>query len=1339
MKRVISLILSLIMVISSLFTLASCSFNNKQVTVTFNYNYQNAPKSEKQKVEIGSLVNKPENPNRDDYIFIGWYNEKECANLFDFTEPIKDKTTLYAGWISEDSEYANNYIEMALNNIVIKYAIGDNSNSVTENIELPKTSNEFAIKWESNNSNIITEEGKVTRSKDSNVEVILTATINIGDNTKSKQFTLKVIKDKEYSLESVKDYSINDLKELNQSSDYSLDIEYNEKDKATSILGNFSNYKIESKEDALWAIGNVRTIIGINDPSKELKASSNNSDKFGSTYIFHQMIDGMEVYGRTVSVTANGEGNSVSLNSSIINNNTLKKDISINQDEVREKVKKDLEDGATITDISIVVYSLYEYENSPVVAYKVTTNTEEIFFNAQDGKEIIRFSTIYTDKSITGKGKNELNEEMSFPIEYRDWDWFFYYMMDTSRDITMYEDHLLMPNTRIGSEFNSWSDKTAVSAYTNMITVFDWWAYTFERDSVDDNGMPVKVIVHDVSMTDNAFWSSSDHAMHFCDNSSVKSDVTTAGALDVIAHEYTHGVVEFTTGYLPYYNATGAINEAYADIFGCFVEGDWTVGEDWKTIRNIANPHKTNKPSELFGEYYIDYTKDKTDNGGVHTNSTIISHAAYLMGTYGITQSDLQNLWYLSLRQGYDATSDFYSVRKNVLKAARLLSFDRDKIEIIKRAFDEVNIKNDIPVTDFSVPENMVITLGEINVIEPIIEPEDASDYTIKWSSSDESVATVSQNGEAGIITTLAKGTTTITAELTSGGKTITKTTNLRVASKARDTVLVLDVSGSMYGDPLDEMKKSAIQFCNDLLKDEYNNRVGIVFYDDGISTIALTDDLNMLVSRIQSISDGGRTNMEAGLSAADNMLKNSGKSDSIKNVVVMADGLPNEGKTSYSGSMPSGNYSGYYTSVSYANAVIDTAKQMMNNYNLYSLGFFHGLYSDEKDFATALMKELTNKSDGYHQVDKAEDLQFAFGDISEDINVGSKIVINIACPVDVRISYGGEMLSSLSSAFCNATSFGTLQLLGKNKDIKVVSLDSDKEYEVVLVGTGVGKMDYSVNYFDEKEQLSDYRSFETVPITMTTVIKSNTDNSVEDIALNIDEDGDGEIDVIWTALAKSKGEITYEKNPPKPEEPEKEEPPVEEKEDMPVWAIVVICVFAFVLVGGGIVAVVVSTKKSKSDSDADTELEIPEHIPMNIVMCSRCGKTHPSNQPCECWNEQNKEQITEDVEQKTGSIQIISGSMNGFAAPIRDGEKLCLGKDPKFANIVFTGNYEKVSRMHCTITYDAAKKHYYVVDCSSNGTFLAGKVRMEKGKRTVVTPKTVITLANGDCTILLG
>lgn len=753
--------------------------------------------------------------------------------------------------------------------------------------------------------------------------------------------------------------------------------------------------------------------------------------------------------------------------------------------------------------------------------------------------------------------------------------------------------------------------------------------------------------------------------------------------------------------------------------------------------------------SETFSYKYIDAYCPNIDNAVVYLGpcqsgydstladsflgkgaTAVIANTETILCLYGdMVQYTTMHL----LTQINSDTKDYYTLSEALLESKRLYGTSdaqyggvgAEPIIFGGEKAENYRLGNYVPITvnDFTIPNDFVITLGELGVIEPELNPLNADEYSIKWSSSDESVATVSPNGEAGIITTLAKGTTTITAELTSGGKTITKTTNLRVASKARDTVLVLDVSGSMYGDPLDEMKKSAIQFCNDLLKDEYNNRVGIVFYDDGISTIALTDDLNMLVSRIQSISDGGRTNMEAGLSAADKMLKNSGKSESIKNVVVMADGLPNEGKTSYSGSMPSGNYSGYYTSVSYANAVIDTAKQMMNNYNLYSLGFFHGLYSDEKDFATTLMKELTNQADGYHQVDKAEDLQFAFGDISEDINVGSKIVINIACPVDVRVTHNGETLSSAESTYCDMTSFGTLQLLGKNRDIKVLSLDSDKEYEVELTGIGIGKMDYSVSYFNDNEQLSDYRSFEAVPITMTTVITSDTNNTEENVSLNIDNDGDGEVDTIWTAEAKSTGKVTYEKKPLETEPTTESTTQSEQTNNTDSIVLVsVLAVVAVVFLGGvtAITVVVAGSKKKKPEEIFEVE---------DKRMTSQDKKEDK-------WA---RSQQTEDAPPDVGVIEILKGSMRGFAVPIRNGETLCLGKDPKLCQVVFSGDYEKVSRMHCTITYDAATKHYYVVDCSSNGTFLAGKARLEKGKRTLVTPKTVITLANDSCTILLG
>lgn len=633
-------------------------------------------------------------------------------------------------------------------------------------------------------------------------------------------------------------------------------------------------------------------------------------------------------------------------------------------------------------------------------------------------------------------------------------------------------------------------------------------------------------------------------------------------------------------------------------------------------------------------------------------------------------------------------------------------------------------------VESFSVPTDMVITLGEISVIEPEITPNDAKGYTIKWTSSDESVATVNPTGEAGIVTSLSKGTTVITAELSSGGKTITQTTNLRVASKARDTVLVLDISGSMNGTPLSEMKKSAIQFCNDLLMDEYNNRVGLVFYNKYIKTVDLTSDLNMLVSEIEAVSDGGTTNMEEGLSAANLMLQNQGKSDAIKNVVVMADGLPNTGKTSSSGSMTTSDYSGNNSDVSYANAVIDTANSMMNSYNMYSLGFFHDLSGSERDFAIALMQKLTNKTDGYHQVDKAEDLQFAFGDISETISRGSKIVINIACPVDVNITYNGETLSSANDTYSDTASFGTLQLLGKNKDIKVLSLDDDKEYEVQLSGTGDGTMDYSVNYFDEDEKLSDYRNFEAVPITSTTTINSNTNNYNQNITLNIDIDNDGEIDEIWAAATKSKAEVTYQKATEEETEPTEEptekptqvqtnaEKQEEKSNGMETWMIVLISVCAVLISSGIVVTVVVASNRRKND-----DWEIP--------VVNNGTKSNPESEKKVKYGQDN-DMLLEHL------IFVSNGSMKGMSFPIKDGETLYLGKDPKISVVVFSNDYKKVSRLHCSVSYDGKTNKYFVTDCSTNGTYLKNKMRLIKGKRTAVAPGTDILLANEDCVITL-
>lgn len=628
------------------------------------------------------------------------------------------------------------------------------------------------------------------------------------------------------------------------------------------------------------------------------------------------------------------------------------------------------------------------------------------------------------------------------------------------------------------------------------------------------------------------------------------------------------------------------------------------------------------------------------------------------------------------------------------------------------------------PVTSFVTPEELVVTIGELSVIEPEIEPEGAAGYSISWTSSDEQIVSVTPSGDAGIITAHAKGTATITATLTSGRQTLTAATEVRVASKSRDTVLVLDISGSMSGTPMDEMKQAAVQFCNELLVDEYNNRVGLVFYDDTIRTVGLTSDLNTLITRINEIESGGRTNMEAGLSAADSMLRSEGREGAIHNVVIMADGLPNEGKTSSSGSMSYGAlYFGSYTAIEYASAVIDTARQMMTGYNLYSLGFFHDLYFEELNFASALMKELTNQTDGYYQVEEAENLQFAFGDISEEISVGSKIVINIACPVDVTVSYNGESLSSAEKTYCDRTSFGTLQLLGKNKDIKVLSLDSDKQYEIELHGTGTGTMDYTISYYDERETLVDYRTFEQIPITDTTVIHTDTDNVSKDIALDVDQDGDGEVDFIWTAKPRAKAKITYQKD----------RPGLNGNTLMIIFVSVaavltLLMMFVMILSGAGN-----GKKRRRARSPEIRTSKISKSAAPAIVTPVNEAPVKQTPDPAKPAAE------TEEAPFRGGVLEIISGTMKDYRIPIRSGETLMLGKDPKVSHVVFDKSYVYVSRLHCTIEYSGESNVYYVVDASSNGTLTNGKTRLVKGKRTMLTPGSVLLLGNEDCTIVLG
>jgi bacillolysin len=170
----------------------------------------------------------------------------------------------------------------------------------------------------------------------------------------------------------------------------------------------------------------------------------------------------------------------------------------------------------------------------------------------------------------------------------------------------------------------------------------DYYLETFGRNSLDNAGMTMVSSAHYSNNYNNAFWNGEQ--MTYGDGDVVNFREF-SGALDVVGHELTHGVTEFTSN-LIYENESGALNESFSDIMGSSIEfyaaskgldptttPDWLIAEDislyadvFPGFRNMSDPQEDADP-----DHYSERLTGTADNGGVHSNSGIPNHAYYLL------------------------------------------------------------------------------------------------------------------------------------------------------------------------------------------------------------------------------------------------------------------------------------------------------------------------------------------------------------------------------------------------------------------------------------------------------------------------------------------------------------------------------------------------------------------------------------------------------------------------------------------------------------------------------------------------------------------------------------
>jgi Zn-dependent metalloprotease len=93
--------------------------------------------------------------------------------------------------------------------------------------------------------------------------------------------------------------------------------------------------------------------------------------------------------------------------------------------------------------------------------------------------------------------------------------------------------------------YKSPDQRPGVDAHYYADVVDDFYGATFGRDSIDDEGMQIISTVHFFNRYCNAFWNGIQ--MTYGDGDGGKTCLPLSGGLDVVGHELTHGVTEFTS------------------------------------------------------------------------------------------------------------------------------------------------------------------------------------------------------------------------------------------------------------------------------------------------------------------------------------------------------------------------------------------------------------------------------------------------------------------------------------------------------------------------------------------------------------------------------------------------------------------------------------------------------------------------------------------------------------------------------------------------------------------------------------------------------------------------
>lgn len=233
----------------------------------------------------------------------------------------------------------------------------------------------------------------------------------------------------------------------------------------------------------------------------------------------------------------------------------------------------------------------------------------------------------------------------------------------------------------IDQSSNTWSLREA-SAHWAAQRAYDYFKNVHGRSGVNGANRELRII------------NPGDGTYHFDDGSRTYIVIENLWeSLDVIGHEFTHGVVRHTSN-LVYERESGALNESFADIFGTMVERevvgdanyDWLLGGDFGAFRDMQNPNNFGDPRTRGDAFWVPQPgcvpSIFNDYCGVHTNSGVQNRWFSLLvdgGTQngvtvvGVGEGPARSVAYRNMTIELFAGANYNDARANAIDAANVL------------------------------------------------------------------------------------------------------------------------------------------------------------------------------------------------------------------------------------------------------------------------------------------------------------------------------------------------------------------------------------------------------------------------------------------------------------------------------------------------------------------------------------------------------------------------------------------------------------------------------------------------------------------------------------------